>query len=157
PEQHDPEQHDPEQHDPEQHDPEQHDPEQHDPEQHDPEQHDPEQHDPERDGASVGVTGTPRAALKPAISGGRRREGEIEHSAGQGDVGDDAIADPEAHRGAVAGARTNADAIRYALAVNSAADDSAVVTWLADFGREVNRGQVYKVRQQALKKRSRIA
>jgi hypothetical protein len=55
----------------------------------------------------------------------------------------------------VASARTNADAIRYALAANADADDSAIVTWLAQFGREVNRGQVYKVKQQAAAKKRR--
>ncbi|MFF8786915.1 DUF2637 domain-containing protein [Streptomyces sp. NPDC015125] len=61
----------------------------------------------------------------------------------------------QVHRDAVEGARTNADAIRYALATNAGADDSAVVTWLAELGRTVNRGQVYRVKQQAERKRQR--
>ncbi|MFE2640198.1 hypothetical protein ACFXKF_36540 [Streptomyces scopuliridis] len=69
---------------------------------------------------------------------------------GHGD-GEDS-ADPAEHREAVASARTNADAIRHALIANPGADDSAIVTWLAQFGREVNRGQVYKVKRQAVKR-----
>ncbi|WP_435810747.1 DUF2637 domain-containing protein [Streptomyces rubiginosohelvolus] len=58
------------------------------------------------------------------------------------------LADLSEHRRAVARARTNADAIRHAFIVNPGADDSSIVNWLAQLGREVNRGQVYKVRRQ---------
>ncbi|WP_244900202.1 DUF2637 domain-containing protein [Streptomyces nanshensis] len=53
------------------------------------------------------------------------------------------------HRQQVKTAASNADAIRYALAATGIADDSAIVEWLATYGRTVNRGQVYKVRKAA--------
>ncbi|MFD6504171.1 hypothetical protein [Streptomyces goshikiensis] len=53
----------------------------------------------------------------------------------------------------MATAKTNADAIRYALKTNGGAEDSEIVTWLKQFGREVNRGQVYRVKQQLERKR----
>ena len=56
---------------------------------------------------------------------------------------------PVDHAAAIAAAATNADAIRYALTHNPAADDQTLVTWLSGFGREVNRGHVYRIRSAA--------
>ncbi|MFI1189198.1 hypothetical protein ACH4UW_23480, partial [Streptomyces californicus] len=109
----------------------------------------PKQH--EREGAvTLAAQGTPDAS--EAIGSVLTRDGAISSPASdaQGQASqNEKLADLVEHRGAVARARTNADAIRHAFTVNPGADDSSIVNWLAQLGREVNRGQVYKVRRQA--------
>lgn len=58
----------------------------------------------------------------------------------------------EEHRTAIAGAASKADAIRYAV-LHGPVEDTAIVEWLASYGQTVNRGQVYKVRRTAQRKR----
>jgi hypothetical protein len=111
-----------------------------------------------RDDADPGsiARGTPRVApIHFAESGTEQQTGLPPGQQRDQHPAAEPAADPQAHLEAVASARTNADAIRYALAANADADDSAIVTWLAQFGREVNRGQVYKVKQQAAAKKRR--
>lgn len=55
----------------------------------------------------------------------------------------------DAHRAAITAAASHADAIRYALRHNPGLDDQGIIAWLKDRGREVNRGQVYRVRERA--------
>ncbi|MER0477034.1 DUF2637 domain-containing protein [Streptomyces sp. Edi2] len=117
-----------------------------------------EQHkDDENSARETTVQGTPRAAPRPAVDDSAATPPGKTQQKNDPHVAEELAADSQAHRDAVAKARTNADAIRYALGANAGADDSAIVTWLARFGRTVNRGQVYKVRQQAEKKRLQLA